>query len=384
MAINTYYFSGKPYPLGFDFNPSLGQLLVLSGRQVVSETTDEQILQLKNGLILKLSGTFNLGPQGHITGGKITSLEVFRTGNILVQDLTDISLDFDEFYSQAQTNSPAGLGRWLMSGDDTIIGSSGHDDLVGSTGNDTMTGNGGNDSFNGGDGADEYSGGNGRDTLSFESAYPDPGTQGVFIDAVNQDAIDQYGNNETFNTMEAFRGTRHDDVMIGKGIAESFMGLGGSDNINGGAGIDEVRYDRDSVHNGDLGIIVNLATGQAIDGFGDQDTLENIENVRGTRYNDTISGNAQNNELSGFGGNDTLIGDAGINSLWGGDGNDTLNGGVGADTMRGGAGNDVYVVDKLPTSSTRSTPARTGSTLSAHRSASTLPTRHAFSARSRT
>ena len=95
------------------------------------------------------------------------------------------------------------------------------------------------------------------------------------------------------------------------------MGLGGQDNIDGGAGIDEVRYDRDSVRGGKAGVTVDLTTGEAIDGFGEQDTLTNIENVRGTAFSDTIIGNAAGNDLRGFGGSDTLNGDAGIDFLWG-------------------------------------------------------------------
>ena len=91
-----------------------------------------------------------------------------------------------------------------MSGDDTINGSPGNDDLVGGDGNDELTGNGGNDFFNGGAGADFYSGGDGIDTLSYESAYSDPSTKGVSINAATQTATDQYGNTETFTTMEAF------------------------------------------------------------------------------------------------------------------------------------------------------------------------------------
>ncbi len=60
-------------------------------------------------------------------------------------------------------------------------------------------------------------------------------------------------------------------------------------------------------------------------------------NIR-TNGNDTITGTAQADELSGGGGNDVLIGLAGA---------DLLVGGTGADSMSGGAGDDDYLVDSI-------------------------------------
>lgn len=66
------------------------------------------------------------------------------------------------------------------------------------------------------------------------------------------------------------------------------------------------------------------------------DTRSLIENAIGGSGNDTITGNAANNELKGGGGNDTLNGGAG---------NDWLEGGSGIDQMFGGEGNDTIVFD---------------------------------------
>jgi Ca2+-binding RTX toxin-like protein len=59
-------------------------------------------------------------------------------------------------------------------------------------------------------------------------------------------------------------------------------------------------------------------------------TLSNataIENVIGTRYNDTITGNNRDN------------------TLWGSFGNDTITGGNGADLLKGGDGVDQFWTD---------------------------------------
>ena len=93
-------------------------------------------------------------------------------------------------------------------------------------------------------------------------------------------------------------------------------------------------------------VTVSLLTGTATGGAG-KDTLFEIENIFGSSYADTLTGDADwnqlyggagNDTLGGGGGGDTLSGDAGNDSLSGGDGDDVLNGGDGNDTLNGGAG----------------------------------------------
>eukprot|EP01041_Mallomonas_annulata_P013469 gene13469-28537_t len=66
-----------------------------------------------------------------------------------------------------------------------------------------------------------------------------------------------------------------------------------------------------------------------------------IENAKGGGGNDTILGNALNNDLFGGGGSDTINGDAGSDFINGDAGNDIIDGGDGNDTLEGGAGSDV-------------------------------------------
>mgnify|MGYP000114643816 CR=1 FL=1 len=88
------------------------------------------------------------------------------------------------------------------------------------------------------------------------------------------------------------------------------------------------------------GVEVNLSQGFAVDGFGDRDTLRNIEDVRGSGQRDKLVGNNAANKLDGQGMNDRLFGLGGDDSLLGGTGWDRLNGGFGNDTLNGGWGND--------------------------------------------
>ncbi|EQB34473.1 hypothetical protein M947_10730 [Sulfurimonas hongkongensis] len=72
------------------------------------------------------------------------------------------------------------------------------------------------------------------------------------------------------------------------------------------------------------------------------DIYEDIENINGSNYNDTIYGNDnKDNVLSGLGGNDTIDGRGGDNKLYGGDGFDTLISGSGKDFIDGGADTDT-------------------------------------------
>jgi hypothetical protein len=69
-----------------------------------------------------------------------------------------------------------------------------------------------------------------------------------------------------------------------------------------------VRYDRDVNFGGTQGVVVDLEAGTAIDGFGDTDTLINIQRVRGSQFDDILIGSStQDNVLRGGGGADTFV-----------------------------------------------------------------------------
>jgi Ca2+-binding RTX toxin-like protein len=87
--------------------------------------------------------------------------------------------------------------------------------------------------------------------------------------------------------------------------------------LNGGVGVDTAVYS-ESV----LGVTVNLAAGLGSGGNAQGDALTEIENVIGSRANDTLIGNAMNN---------ALFGSDGVDMLTGAGGKDTLTGGIGAD-----------------------------------------------------
>ncbi len=212
-----------------------------------------------------------------------------------------------------------------------INGTDGADELFGTYGDDTLNGEGGNDRLYGGAGRDQLFGNQGDDRL--------------------------YGG-------------------------------AGADLLNGGDGVDWVSYIASPV-----GVVVNLATGTGAGGNAEGDTLQNIEYIIGSWFDDVLTGDDGNNLFLGLSGADTidggdgldqasydssrhgvrvdlsdgqpetggdaegdtlknieniigswfddvLTGDDDVNTIAGEAGNDTLIGGAGNDVLTGGAGND--------------------------------------------
>ena len=123
---------------------------------------------------------------------------------------------------------------------------------------------------------------------------------------------DDGGDHEGVNVL---RGLAGDDTLEGGGGNDILEGGAGADMLDGGEGTDSASYT-----NSEAPVIVDLSvdTAQA-EGDAEGDTLVNIENLVGSAFDDTLTGN-----------------DA-VNTLEGGEGADTLNGGEGADTLQGGA-----------------------------------------------
>jgi Ca2+-binding RTX toxin-like protein len=215
----------------------------------------------------------------------------------------------------------------------------------GSSHNDNLFGGAGNDIFAGNGGSDLIVGGAGYDLADYSTS-----TAGVNVDLSSGTALDGLGGTDLLLQIELVRGSSRNDTLLGSnGAYESFEGRAGDDRIDGRGGVDRVDYQLSKA-----GVTVNLQTGLASDGEGGTDTLLNIEQVLGSTFNDSLSGDAGVNYLAGMAGNDTLSGGAGDDLLDGGAGNDSLSGGDGddalvagkgsADIADGGAGSDVLTL----------------------------------------
>jgi len=246
-------------------------------------------------------------------------------------------------YAPTGTYGPGTLIEWADVLSAELLGAD--DDISGTAGNDSLVGGIGDDYFISSEGNDTYRGGVGDDQVNFAN---DPA--GVTVTLYNYTAIDGWGDTDRLFSIESLRGSMYADRFVGGTANETMRGLAGADTLNGGAGIDTVRYDRDANYGGTAGVTVNLAEQYAIDGFGDRDTVRNFENVRGSAYDDVITGSVAANNLRGNEGNDRLYGLAGADTLEGGEGNDSLFGGFGNDLLEGEDGNDrLYGRDGLDT-----------------------------------
>lgn len=212
---------------------------------------------------------------------------------------------------------------------DNLTGAAGNDYLAGLGGNDIINGAGGNDILVGGLGVDTINGGDDNDTIL--------GSQGG--DLLNGD-----GGNDTL------RGGADNDMLNGGDGNDSLDGGTGADALDGGAGVDRAMYTSATA-----GVDANLATG-GTGGDAVGDTYNDIENLYGSFFSDTLEGDSNanlivgllgNDDLFGHGGNDRLIGSAGEDYLDGGDGNDILIGQADADTFAFRGSSSVGELDRI-------------------------------------
>ena len=162
-------------------------------------------------------------------------------------------------------------------------------------------------------------------------------------------------NGETLDgspAADTLNGLAGDDTLIGGAGDDTLIGGAGADMLDGGTGGDTADYSASP-----RSVLVRLHDARAVRfGDADGDTLTGIEHLTGSKYNDILAGDGENNILKGEDGDDTLYGGPaggddemyggnGDDRIYGGKGNDELIGGEGNDLLKGGAGDDVLVVD---------------------------------------
>jgi Ca2+-binding RTX toxin-like protein len=188
-------------------------------------------------------------------------------------DPVDRETTADDYYMDGERNG-------MVAGTDEA------DFINGEAGNDSIKGLGGNDDILGGDGDDTLYGGDGNDTLGGEAG---------------------------------------DDMIDGGAGDDMIDGGTGNNALDGGDGEDIVIYVeaiRAVINLSDGTARVQQATAEEADallgggdsGIGD-DTLVNIENVKGTHGNDIIDGNEVANLLKGLDGADVINGHDGDDTI---------------------------------------------------------------------
>lgn len=298
----------------------------LSGKGITYNSYNDPLL----GLITSARSINESGD----TNWKISGL------NIAASDTSDLS-----YAMRTGSAFTDDMVDTILSGDDTIIGSSGNDEIIYSSGKDSIDGK------------------EGVDTINFyEYSYKGNFDSSLIVNlATKQYKVTTDANvviTSTIYNIENIEGSNSDDRITGNDFANSINGNDGDDIIYGGGGNDILNggsnyyYDADQLYGESGNDLLISSTGNTyIDGgtgndtvsyFGmdrsvyidlsneigkhgyynsyyntwdRQDTLIGIENVVGTSWNDTILGDSNSNSISGGAGNDTMNGLAGVDTL---------------------------------------------------------------------
>ncbi|WP_299164853.1 calcium-binding protein [uncultured Tateyamaria sp.] len=188
--------------------------------------------------------------------------------------------------------------------------------LVGGAGDDTLQGGFRQHLFEGGTGADSIVGGfSGQDAATYANS-----TAAVQVNLETGLGTGGEAEGDVLSGVENLIGSAQDDVLTGNAGNNTLEGGAGADTLDGGSGgTDTAAYDGAT-----SGVNVNLATGINTGGDADGDVLINIDNLRGSAFDDTLTGDDASNGLSGQSGDDLIIGGAGADIIDGGADQDTV------------------------------------------------------------
>ena len=224
---------------------------------------------------------------------------------------------------------------------ENIEGSVYDDVLTGADGANRLDGSSGNDVLEGGAGADRLDGGAGEDWLSYA------GSDGaVSVRLYDGYAGRGHAEGDTFSGFENLRGSAYADRLAGTGRANRLDGGAGNDQLRGGSGDDVLDGGAGADHldggagadwlsyaGSAAGVAVNLEDGAGAGGDAEGDVIADVENIAGSDYEDTLTGDAGANRLTGADGDDALRGGGSDDILDGGPGADRLDGGTESDTV---------------------------------------------------
>jgi len=264
-----------------------------NGKQYLSRIEVDGTVTKSNELTGEIRDISPQGSRALVTVGDDSNVSHylldFKTGVLTLVD--DAKMKTGTAGSESLTAITGGI----------LLGLDGNDTLVGSGGDETLLGGSGDDTLKGGLGNDVLDGGSGDDWVSYSSASA---AVQVNLSLGSNQATGADGTDQ-ITGVEHVRGSDLNDALTGNASDNFIQGGEGDDKLDGGAGLDWADY-----RNASGAVTVNLSTGLA-SGADGSDQLSNIENVRGSGYGDTLSGDASDNVLRGMKGNDTLRGGAG-------------------------------------------------------------------------
>ena len=229
---------------------------------------------------------------------------------------------------------------------EVVHGSQFNDTMIGSSGKDKFYGNKGDDYFVDTAGSDYYNGGSDTDTIDYYQS-----SDGVKVNLVSGQGHGGNAEGDIYHSIENVFGTNFNDEFWGSMSNSDFVGGNGDDvfhssqgfdTFNGGIGNDTADY---SASDGAVGI--NLLYNEASGGHAQGDTLSGIESLVGSRYNDSLFGDGNNNLIHGGAGMDIIStgshGSTGWNETHGGSDRDIILAGGELGINHGDGGDDTLI-----------------------------------------
>ena len=296
----TSYNNPNPAYPGSDYTQTTGTLTFAAG--VTSQAINVPII---NDTYLESDKTF--------------SVRLLEPSNaVLVPGQNTATITISDTWQTTGANGstftlPAGVENLTLTGGTNIIG-------AGNANNNEIRGNSGNNTLSGGGGYDRLIGGLGNDTyvVSKSSSFePSPqitenaneGTDTVeFTSTASSDSYSLFDNNLE-NLIIKGSGNHSGYGNDGNNV---ISGNSGNNYLSGNGGIDTVSY---AAAPGPAGVTVSLTNpfgfgGGSASGWG-TDTLNGFENIIGSGFNDTLSGDSASNTITGNAGKDTITGNGG-------------------------------------------------------------------------
>ncbi|MBB3021153.1 Ca2+-binding RTX toxin-like protein [Microvirga lupini] len=240
-------------PNGFNpyyFNNIVPETLVLIDTETVTVHVD-----LESGYTIRFVGTdlvidmdmLNPFISGTVTAVYIEHLENDENGVTTVEDvaITGISVDLADLGGLLVADPSSveygySIMRFLMSGNDSYLGSNGQDVILTGLGNDTVEAGGGIDLIFVGPGAATIDGGDGEDTLNLNNIFSGNPTAaaGVNIDLAALKGTNSDGSALVISGIEHVNGGVGNDTITGNALDNILGGNAGDDFIKGGDGDD--------------------------------------------------------------------------------------------------------------------------------------------------
>jgi len=124
--------------------------------------------------------------------------------------------------------------------------------------------------------------------------------------------VDDTPSNEPEHGATSNTGTESDDFLSGDENNNVISGFGGNDHLSGGTGADTLLggdgLDTADYRNSEDAVHVDLSTSEALFGDAEGDILVSIEHLAGSAGDDILTGDGDDNRLTGRDGNDILSG----------------------------------------------------------------------------